>query len=72
MISGAVFFGKDDPRNVQLIMEAYTYTKDEGELTTLYQAIKSTPKDSLLHIEIMSKSIIKNLTIDLRRNEKQG
>ena len=72
IISGAAFFGRNDPRNVQLKMEANTHTKDEGELAALYQAIKSTPKYSILHIEITSKSIIMNITVDLRRNEKQG
>jgi len=67
---GALFGLLDDPRNLRLKVPANTNTPEEAELNILYLAIKETPKNKSLHLQIKSKSIIRDLTLGLQRNEQ--
>jgi len=67
---GALFGLLDDPRNLRLRVPANTDTPEEAELNILYLAIKETPKNKSLHLQIKLKSIIRDLTLGLQRNKQ--
>ena len=72
ILSGGAYYGPNDPKNASLRADQERGTATEGGMLAILQVLKQVPKNRPLHLKIESKETIRNLTIDLPRQESSG